>query len=108
MRSLPAGKATNFLMIAIIGDRESVLPFKAFGVVTFEAGELSEGQKIIDSIKPGEYEIVFIAEELMQGLKELGVDTASMVAIPGRRGSLGYGKLILKEIIKKAIGAEVE
>ena len=91
--------------ICIIGDRESILPFKAFGVAAFEAGKPSEARELIDSIKSDEYDVVLVTEELMQGLEEMGVDTGvNMVTVPGHRGSSGYGKQLLKKNIQKAIG----
>ena len=87
-------------MIAIIGDKKSILPFKAFGISTFEAKNEAEAQKILDSIR--EYEVVFITEELIKT-----EPPSNVTVIPGRKGSLGYGKLILKNIIKRATGTEV-
>lgn len=91
--------------ICIIGDRGSILPFKAFGVATFEAGKPEEARELIDSMTPEEYDVVLIVEELMQGLEEMGLKPGmNMVVIPGHRGSSGYGKLLLKKSIQKAIG----
>ncbi len=92
-------------MIAIIGDRESILPFKGFGVAAFEAGKPEEARELIDSMMPEEYDVVLIVEELMQGLEEMGLKTEmNMVVVPGHKGSSGYGKLLLKKNIRKAIG----
>jgi len=87
-------------VIAIIGDKKSILPFKAFGISTFEAKDKAEAKKILDSTR--EYEVVFITEELIQTEAPPNV-----TVIPGRKGSLGYGKLILRNIIKRATGTEV-
>ncbi len=93
-------------MIAVIGDKESILPFSAFGIKSIEAGELSEAQKAIASIKPEEISVVFVTEEIMQGLEQVDIQPGlNMVAIPGCSGSLGYGKTVLKKLIKKATGA---
>lgn len=95
-------------MIAVVGDRESVFPFKVFGVSTFEAEDADEMQEVLAQMTPDEYTAVFITEELMQGLEELQIESAlNITVIPGQRGSLGYGRLLLKELIKKATGAEV-
>ncbi len=87
-------------MIAIIGDRKSILPFKAFGISTFEAKDSSEAQKILDSIT--QKRIVFITEDLIEG-----EPPPNVTVIPGRKGSFGYGKAILENVIKKATGTEV-
>ena len=87
-------------MIAVIGDKKSILPFKAFGISTFEAENEAGAKKILDSIR--EYEVIFITEELVQT-----EPPSNVTVIPGRKGSLGYGKLILMNIIKRATGAEV-
>ena len=87
-------------MIAVIGDKTSILPFKALGISTFEAGDPAQAQEILDSIR--EYKVVFVTEELMKT-----EPPSNVTLIPGRKGSLGYGKLILKNIIKRATGTEV-
>lgn len=87
-------------MIGIIGDRKTILPFKAFGISTFEAEDSESAQKILDSIR--DYKVVFITEELIKG-----EPPSNVTVIPGRKGSLGYGKLILKNVIKRATGTEV-
>ena len=93
-------------MIAVIGDKESILPFRAFGMKTIEADELSEAQRAIASIKPEEISVVFVTEEIMQALEKADIQPGiNMVAIPGCRGSLGYGKTVLKKLIKKATGS---
>ena len=93
-------------MIAAIGDRESILPFSAFGIKSIEVGGISEARKVIALIKPGEYSVLFVTEEIMQALEQVGIQPGlNMVAIPGCRGSLGYGKTVIKELIRKATGA---
>jgi vacuolar-type H+-ATPase subunit F/Vma7 len=86
--------------VCIVGDRKSILPFKAFGISTFEAKNSVDAQEILDSIK--QKRIVFITEELIEG-----EPPSNVTVIPGRKGSLGYGKSILKNVIKKATGTEV-
>ncbi len=95
-------------MIAVVGDRESVHSFKSFDVSTFEAKDADEMQEVLAQMTPDEYTAVFVTEELMQGLEELQIESAlNITVIPGQRGSLGYGRLLLKELIKKATGADI-
>jgi hypothetical protein len=58
-------------MIAAIGDRESILPFRAFGIKSIEVSGISEARKVIALIKPGEYSVVFVTEEIMQALEQV-------------------------------------
>ena len=86
-------------MITVIGDKKTILPFRAFGISTFEAKSPVEAKEILSSV--AESGIVFITEELVEG-----EPPANVTVIPGIKGSLGHGERIVKEVIKRATGAE--
>lgn len=87
--------------IAVVGDKKTMLPFKAFGVSTFEAKSPAEAEELLASIT--QFEVVFVMEELVEGKLPPNV-----TLIPGIKGNIGRGERILKDIIRRATGTEGE
>lgn len=81
--------------IAVIGDRESVLGFKAAGFSVFEAeGKAFDLSRLMADLAEKEYGILFVTEDLMAespGAAGFCRDRMlpAVVPIPGRGGSLG-------------------
>lgn len=98
--------------IAVIGDRGSVLGFKAIGFDVFEAeGETSIAQ-LVSELAKKEYGIIFVTEELMA----VNLDVAeqykddmlpAIIPIPGKNGSLGIGMENIHKNVERAVGADI-
>ena len=56
--------------IAVIGDKDSVLAFRALGVHVFTAIEGNDARKIVDKLAKDEYGIIFITEQLAQEIPD--------------------------------------
>ena len=102
----------NTSNIAIIGDKDSVLCFKAVGVSVFPAAEAEEARKIFRKLVRGNYAVIYITEKLAADLDEDIQEIAfqplpSVVLIPNSKGSLGFGARRIREIVKKAVGADI-
>ena len=98
--------------VAVIGDRESVLLFKAAGVRVYPVKEIHEAEQAFDDLVRSDYVVIFITEELAEkishrlqeyALKPLPV----VVPIPNIRGSVGYGFDRVRDTVKKAVGADI-
>ena len=82
--------------VAVLGDRESVMGFRALGLDVFPT-EPETAAETFDAVVNGEgqpYAIIYITEELIAPLKErIGAFKESMtpaiIPIPSRNGSLG-------------------
>ncbi|MCI8458130.1 MAG: V-type ATP synthase subunit F [Clostridia bacterium] len=97
--------------IAVIGDKDSVLAFKAVGMDTFSATNVFETNDLLKRLKD-DYAVIFITETLA----EQAADTLeklksrpypAVIPIPGAGGSNGYGKQSIKRDVEKAIGADI-
>ena len=102
--------------IAIIGSEEEILGFKGLGIeaISLESSEAVEERLIaIKRMTPQEYAIVFVMEELFQGisadgLKKLSVGALpAIVPLPGHKGSTGYGNLRMRKFVEQAIGSDI-
>lgn len=102
----------NTSNIAVIGDRDSVLCFRAVGVSVFPTVEVEEARKIFQKLTRGGYAVIFVTEQLAAGLEEEIQSVAfqplpSVVLIPNSKGSMGFGARRIREIVKKAVGADI-
>ena len=100
--------------IAVIGDGESVLPYRAFGFVTFAAEAQDSGEVIRQLFSDEEFRIIFILEEFaiaqQELLKEMRVSERTypiVIEIPGIHGSQGHSQRRLNNIIERAVGADI-
>ena len=98
--------------IAVIGDKASVLGFKALGLDVFPTDSVEQAKSTLHALAKEDYAVVYLTEAL-------GADMAAEMAyykdelkpaiilIPGREGSLGIGKANLQKAIERAVGADI-
>ena len=98
--------------IAVIGDKDSVLAFKAVGVEVFDAATALEAQTLLKKLSQERYAVVFIAENLAEQIPEaLGKAKLqtypAVVPIPTGNKPTGFGMQGIKSDVEKAIGVDV-
>ena len=97
--------------IAVLGDRDSVMGFKALGLDTFFVEEADEARHTLHRIAKEEYAIIYITEQLAQlvpaDIARYKTDTPAIILIPGKSGSLGLGAQALQTAIERAVGADI-
>ena len=98
--------------IAVLGDRDSVMGFKALGLDTFFVEEADEARHTLHRIAKEEYAIIYITEQLAQlvqaDIARYKTDTTpAIILIPGKSGSLGLGAQALQTAIERAVGADI-
>jgi V/A-type H+/Na+-transporting ATPase subunit F len=96
---------------AVLGDKDSILGFKALGVDVFHDYEEKTPDLIDRLVKEG-YAVIFITEELVKKAEaafEKYADSPlpAIIPIPGNRGSLGIGIMNMRKAAEKAIGADI-
>src|SRR4030042_6519028 len=100
------------MKIAIIGNHNVILGFKALGVDAFSVENKSEAERAVDEIKQkNNYGIVFITEDFMdkakEKLEELKKDALpAIVPIPSYIKT-GAGLRNLKKIVERAVGSDI-
>ena len=98
--------------IAVLGDRDSVLGFKALGLDVFPAGTVEEARNILHELAKGSYAVIYLTEqyaarmeaEIKRYKDEL---TPAIILIPGKEGSLGIGMANVKSAVERAVGADI-
>ena len=102
------------LKIAVIGDRESVMGFRALGLDVFPA-EKDEAKELFRRLTKEQdtpYAIIYITEQLASRINEeisryKDQLTPAVILIPGKEGSLGIGMSKVSESVERAIGANI-
>lgn len=98
--------------IAVLGDRDSVLGFKALGLDTFFVENPDQARKTLHALARDTYAIIYITEQLASDISA-DIDkyktsvTPAVILIPGKGGSLGLGAQALQTAIERAVGADI-
>lgn len=98
--------------IGVIGDKDSILGFKAIGLSVFEAYTENEAEALIEKLSSSGYAVIYITEQLVDKMmivmeKYNSRMTPALIPIPGSKGSLGIGLGVVKKAVEKAVGADI-
>ena len=98
--------------IGVIGDRDSVLGFKAVGLSVFPVGNEKEAGEALNQMLKEEFAIIYITEfyaDLLSGMIEEYVDASlpAIIPIPSKDGTLGIGMTNVKKSVERAVGADI-
>lgn len=97
--------------IAVMGDRETVMGFKALGLDVYPVVDPADAKSIFHRLQKPEsdYAIIYVEETIAQHLsseieKCNDRPVPAVIMIPGREGALGIGRSALETAMKRAIG----
>lgn len=98
--------------IAVIGDKTSILGFRALGLDAYPVLEPKEAKEIWSEIKEKNYTIIMATEEAYHELEDLVGEfsndfTPVVLIIPPAKGGTKLGYRRIKKIIEKAIGIDI-
>lgn len=98
--------------IAVIGDKDSVLAFKAVGLEVFDATTAEQAQSLIKKLSSNSYAVIFVAENLAEQIPETLAKAKlrtfpAVVPIPTSANSSGFGMQGIKADVEKAIGVDI-
>jgi len=99
---------------AIIGPKDAILGFKALGLTPANATNSEEALEQLQALKAEEqYAIIFIMEELAEGIREEDYDKLTqealpaIIPVPGPKGSTGYGMKRISKFVEQAVGSDI-
>ena len=97
--------------IAVLGDRESVMGFKALGLDVCPVSTPEEGREALHRMAKENYAIIYMTEQLAAQLpaeiaRYKDALTPAIILIPGKEGSLGIGMSNIKKAVERAVGAD--
>ncbi|WP_319470748.1 V-type ATP synthase subunit F [uncultured Trichococcus sp.] len=98
--------------IAVVGDKDSILPFKILGFDVFACHNAQTARETVDRLAAENYGIIYLTEEMAKEIP----DTVSrydnrvqpaIILIPNHKGSLNIGKNRIQENVEKAVGQNI-
>lgn len=98
--------------VSVLGDRESVLGFKALGFDTYPIDEAEGARKKLRELAREDYAVIYITEQIasqiMDEIEEYKDSVRpAIILIPGKEGSLGIGMRGVHEAVERAVGADI-
>lgn len=98
--------------VGIVGDKDSVLAFKAIGIEVFPVESVEEARKAVDTLAYNNYGVIFLIEQFAKDLEETierysKSITPSIILLPGSQGSLGIGLEKIRDNVQKAVGINI-
>lgn len=97
--------------MAIIGQKDNILPFKAVGVETFPVTHYFEAVETLKKVARS-YSIILITEDFAKKIEDV-IDRYRtkpypiILPIPSAQGSTGYGMKNISSNVERAIGLNI-
>ncbi len=98
--------------IGVIGDKDSVLGFKAVGLNVFPCTDVDKARKNLHQWAKGDYAIIYVTETLATQM-EKDIDKykdsrlPAIIPIPGKEGPSGEGMRSVRKSVERAVGADI-
>ena len=97
--------------IAVIGDKDSVLAFKAVGADVYPVNGEDEASETLKKLARS-YPVIFITEEIAKKIRETterynARPYPAVIPIPGASGSTAYGMKLISKNVEKALGTDI-
>lgn len=98
--------------IAVIGDWESVMGFRALGLDTYPVTNVTEAKEKVRELAKTECAVIYLTETLAKDMQDVIARykddlRPAIILIPGREGALGIGKDNIQRAIERAVGADI-
>ena len=98
--------------IGVVGDKDSIMPFKALGIDVYPAVGAEEIRKTLDTLAKKKYGIVFITEQsavlIPESIERYNKElTPAVILIPSNQGSLHIGLDRINKNVEKAVGSNI-
>lgn len=101
-----------FKKIGVVGDKDSVLAFKALGIDVFSVTNNAEAKRTVDKLAMNDYAVIFVTEQVAEGIQEtIERYTRQMlpavILIPSNQGTLNIGMQKINDNVEKAVGVNI-
>lgn len=101
-----------FKKIGVVGDKDSVLAFKALGIDVFPVVGDDEARKTIDRLAKNDYAVIFVTEQVAVGIEETierytREVLPAVILIPSNQGTLNIGMKRISDNVEKAVGVNI-
>lgn len=103
---------SNKNKLAVVGERDSVMIFKALGFITVYASGQEEVEKAVKTLIREETPVIYITERAAADIPEVldkykSEPYPAIIPIPDKNGSTGLGMQGINQNVEKAIGMNI-
>ena len=97
--------------IAVVGDKDSVLAFKAIGIDAYPVDGEMQARNVVKELAR-KYSVIFITDAIAMQIESLLKRYKTrpypvVVPIPSAEGNTGFGMQGIKNDVEKAIGSDI-
>ncbi len=98
--------------IGVVGDKDSVLAFKAIGIDVYPVVEADEARRTIDKMAMDKYAVIFVTEQVAKDIEETikrynRETLPAVILIPSNQGTLNIGMQRIRDNVEKAVGVNI-
>lgn len=98
--------------IGVVGDKDSVLAFKALGIDVFPVVGADEARIAVDKLARNDYAVIFVTEQVAQEIEETierytKQVLPAVILIPSNQGTLNIGMKKISDSVEKAVGVNI-
>jgi len=98
--------------IAVVGNRDAILPFRLIGFQTYPVAEPQEAVNILRKLSRENFGIIYLTEDIAQAIPETVAYydqqlTPALILIPTHRGTTGLGRQRIRDNVEKAVGQDI-
>ena len=98
--------------IGVVGDKDSVLAFKALGVDVAPVVGADEARRAVDKMAMNDYAVIFVTEQIAKDIEETierynRMTLPAVILIPSNQGSLNIGMQRISDNVEKAVGVNI-
>lgn len=97
--------------IAVLGDKDLILAFKAIGMDVFSADTANDAQEQLKLLARN-YSVIYITEDLAEMIEE-DIEKyrtrayPAIIPIPSSKGASGFGMAGIKKDVERAVGTDI-
>ncbi len=100
------------MKVAVIGDKGSVLAFRALGLEVFTPVTDGEIRNTVDHLARKDCAVIYITEQFAERIPETidrykAKPIPAIILIPNSQGSLGLGMDAISKNVEKAVGMDI-
>lgn len=98
--------------IAVVGDWQSVMGFRALGLDTYPVTSPEQARQTIRDLAREQCGIIYLTETLARDLADVlerykDELRPAIILIPGREGSFGIGMANIQRAVERAVGSQI-
>ncbi len=98
--------------VGVVGDKDSVLAFKALGVDVHTVTNENMARRTIDTLAKNQYGVIFVTEQIASMIPDtIGrydrEIIPAVILIPSNQGTLNIGMDRINKSVEKAVGVNI-